>query len=178
MTSYLARLIGRHNRLSEDMARIMRPGRVDQYDPETHRVRLDYAPDGRKKFLSPWMQLPEAAGNNSSKVTPVVGQTMMSFAPNGDMRQGFAMGGFFSDEFPVPDAGDGLILLQRGDARVLIVDGGIQITVGGVGLFVSAGEVKTTTKTILNNGTRPAHFKGGKDTAEDKAVDGAEGVLI
>jgi uncharacterized protein (DUF2345 family) len=79
------------------------------------------------------------------------------------------------------------MLLSYAGATIKITDagdfmftsaGGASITTNGDKITVTGGEVRTTGKTILNGGSHPVAYKGGKDTRNDTIVDGASDVLV
>ncbi|MEN0088815.1 MAG: phage baseplate assembly protein V [Pseudomonadota bacterium] len=115
------------------MSRMERPGIVKEYDAEKHMVRLQLNPlDAETPFLSPWVQIEEAAGDGTTRTTPTIGQTMWLISPNGDIRTSKARFGQFSDKYKNGSTSDAETSISRGSSNVSITDGVIRITGGEV----------------------------------------------
>lgn len=147
-----------------------------------NKVRLEILPeDSRtgKPFLSPWVQVQESAGNESggySTHIPIVeGQKMRLLSPSGEMGpHSVAIRDSYTNDNPQPTEEQQQLVIRHGGASITMNGDEIVISVGDSAVRISAAEILTTAKTRLNNGNRKAHYVGGKDTAGDTAIDGAE----
>lgn len=179
------------------VARVMLPGKVKVVDAENYRLRLVIAQseDGAE-ILSPWVKWQSgSAGKVRDWSPPEEGEEMLLLSPSGVIGGGSrAMFGTFDDEHPAPSTkgdervwefgdarlvlkGDGLTM-KVGDAEISLSGSSISVTVGGKGFTLSGDELTMSTTFRGEGGTRPAHFKGGKDTDGDTSLDGNDKVLV
>lgn len=93
-------------------------GKVAAVDGD--RVRLELLPeDGRtgKAFLSPWVQVQEAAGSTGTHFPVAVGDPMRLFSPNGELgSQSIAIRDSYTDDAKNPADGKELVIGHAGCA--------------------------------------------------------------
>lgn len=188
-----AELEGRVAQLERRMASLMVPGRVAEVNAVWKRIRLEIGtPD--EPLLSPWVRYGQIAGKLKVHTLPTVGQQMTLFNASGDLEQGLAMPLGWSNDNTAPGDDDkpvltfGAVRVEISDDAVTIAIGGFSLTAASDGLTVSIGgktftvkadEIRTSGKTVLNDGTREVVFKGSADTGGDTNNVGAgPGVLV
>lgn len=159
--------------LQRRLAASMMNGKVAQIDGK--RVRLELLPaDSRtgKPFLSPWVQLQEAAGITSTNTPVRVGDPMRLLSPNGELSsQSLAIRDSHTTENPNPAQGDELVLGH--DGAVLRMSGdSIVLELGGMKLTFSGGKVAIDSDELSHNGKNIGHthvhsgvIPGGADTS-------------
>lgn len=146
------------------------------------KVRLELQPpDARtgKPFLSPWVQYQESAGDGvggySTHVPVAIGETMRLLSPHGELGSAsVAIRDGYTTKNPRPTDRDDRLVIKHGGNAITMDGDAIELSVGGARLRITESEILTTAKTRLNNGTRKVHYVGGKDSAGDTAVDGAD----
>ncbi len=94
-----ARLAAEIDRMAWRISRMRRPGVVEQYDPVKHKARARLNTPEGKGGLTPWCDVEEASGAQTSRTTLTVGQTVWVNCPNGDIRQAKLSIGTFSDTY-------------------------------------------------------------------------------
>ncbi|ODT13950.1 MAG: hypothetical protein ABS35_36320 [Kaistia sp. SCN 65-12] len=180
------------------MARIMLPGKVSEVDAENYRIRLVIARDAETgaEILSPFVKWQSgSAGKVRDWSPPEVGEEMLLLSPSGVIGTGSrAMFGTFDEDHPPPSTkddervwafgnarlvlkGDGLTL-KVGDAEIVLSESSITLAVDGQGFTLDGEELAMSTRFRGKGGTRPAHYKGGKDSDGDTATDGNDEVLV
>ncbi|WP_417766723.1 phage baseplate protein [Stappia sp.] len=150
------------------------------------KVRLELMPpDSRtgKPFLSPWVQVQESAGDGvggySTHVPVTVGETMRLLSPHGELGpQSLAVRDGYTSDNPRPTNEDKRLVIKHGETRLVMDGEAIELGVGTAAVKISAAEILTTVRTRLNNGTRKVHYVDGLDDAGDRALDGADDVLV
>jgi hypothetical protein len=159
-------------------------GRVVEIKGDKVRLEL-MPPDSRtgKPFLSPWVQVQESAGGGvggySTHVPVAVGETMRLLSPHGELGpQSLAIRDGYTNDNPRPTDEEKRLVIKHGDTRLVMDGDGIELGVGGAAVRISAEEVVTTVRTRLANGTRKVHYVDGLDDAGDRALDGADDVLV
>lgn len=150
--------------LDRRLATTILNGKAAEVDGD--RVRLELAPaDTRtgKKFLSPWVQLQEAAGQTGTHFPVKVGDPLRLLSPNGEIGpQSLAIRDGYTDDKanPTDKKQNELAIAHDGP----IVFRGTEIVFDGV---VYLG----------GKGGQPVHRVGDFDDGGDKAVDGATRVF-
>lgn len=200
MFKEMLELLPRVAELERRVANMMVPGRVEAVDPANKRVKLQVG-TADEPMSSPWLPYAQIAGKLKVHTLPTLGQQMTLFNPAGDIRMGLAMPlGWTNDNVSPGD--DDRPVLTFGSVRVEIEDEAIVATIDDValrldatGLTVSAGgsqftvkaeqiralsaEIRTSGKTVLNDGAREVVYKGSVDTGGDTNNQGAgDGVLV
>lgn len=188
-----------HRRISN----IERRGVITAVQGNSARVKLD---EGWETDFLPVRQH-HAGARFKSWSSPTVGEQVSVHSLSGEVEAGVIVRGLPSDAQPLPSTDPDVEVLGHADGyldtfnhgtgeRALTLPAGGRFTVtigdvslvmsadgfalakGGDKLTVAAGEIRTTTRTVLNNGARPVAYKGGKDDAGHLNVDGVEGVLV
>lgn len=197
-------LVRRVSELECRMANVIQTGTVSDVDYETGRYRVHLATGEKgEPVKTPWIRSSELAGwagdedvEGVSSWTPMVkGQQVHVLSRDGDIcENSWIVPAGYRDRFPQLDndpkahvrkigkltlveRSDGL-LVTIGAASLKLEEDRIEIKVGGKRVVVTGEEILTDGKTRLNNGTRPAHYKGGVDSRSDWAISGADGVLV
>jgi len=194
----LTRIEKRVVETDQRVARILIPGKVKVVDPEKYRLRLVLATDAESgaEVLSPWVKWQSgSAGKVRDWSPPEVGEEMLLLSPSGVIGSGSrAMFGTFDDEHAPPTnkgdervwafgstrlvlKGDALTITV-GDAEIALTEGTITLGVGGKGFTIDGSELAMSTLFRGKGGSRPAHYQGGKDSANHTSVDGNDQVLV
>lgn len=174
----LADVFRRIAALEKRVADMIKHGAVKEVNTAEGWVRFDFGEGDNGTFLSPKVNYAQMAGDMKFHNPPSVGQQMTYFAPGGDPRQAVALPMTWSDQNQSPsDKGDEHVM-TLGAAKVVITGSSIEVTVGGTGFVLDAGEMRMTTTLRAKGGSRPAHYVGGVDSDGDAAVDGNAELLI
>ncbi|MHA7881720.1 phage baseplate protein [Nitratireductor rhodophyticola] len=130
-------------------------GKVAEIDGD--RVRLELLPpDGRtgKPFLSPWVQVQEAAGSTGSHFPVAVGDPLRLFSPNGELGpQSIAIRDGYTDDAKNP-AEDGEFVLAHGNCAIRFKDGEV---------VIDANDITLKSKNLFHNKRNigDTHVHGG-----------------
>ncbi len=197
-------LVRRVSELERRMANVIQTGTVSDVDYETGRYRVHLATGEKgEPVKTPWIRSSELAGwagdedvEGVSSWTPLVkGQQVHVLSRDGDIcENSWIVSAGYRDRFPQLDTdpkayvrkvgkltlverSDGL-LVTIGDASITLREDSVELKVGSKRVVITGDEILTDGRTRLNNGTRPAHYKGGSDSRGDRAVSGADGVLV
>lgn len=185
--SYIAdelRALRKENvRLNRKIALASLDGTVAERDEKTRKVRLEIGrdPETDEKILSPWVRVQSnSSGAFKAFVLPSVGEQMYLDSGSGVVgADSVARFGTFNDSNKHPEQeADENVVLENGDARISATKGKITMKVGGEGFEVTSKGLQMLGKFVAKGGSRPAHYKGGKDSDGDTAVDGNDNVLI
>ena len=197
-------LVRRVTELERRMANVIQTGTVSDvdYDKGRYRVQINEDHDD-KPVKTPWIPMAEQAGwskeadvEGVSTWSPLIkGQQVHVLSRDGEIGENsWITPAGYRDKHPqistdkkahgrkvgklsIVERSDGLTV-SIGNASFNVADGQIEIKVGGKRIVVTAAEILTDGKTRLDNGTRPAHYKGGIDSDGDIAKSGADGVLV
>lgn len=192
MYEAFAELAARISQLEHRLANLIVPGRVTDVDADAKRVRMEIGtPDAPCK--SPWVRYGQIAGKLKVHTLPTVGQQMTLFNASGDLEQGLAMPLGWSndnaapgdDDKPVVTFGsvrveieDEAVVVDIGDFSLRAAADGLTVSIGGKVFTVKADEIRTSGKTVLNDGTREVVFKGSTDSHGDTNNQGAGGGVL
>ncbi|WP_336800658.1 phage baseplate protein [Kaistia sp. MMO-174] len=166
--------------LSRRFATSQMTGRVAAV--EGKRVRIEFGQNAEgKKFLSPWLQVQEAAGAKFGGISthfPIgIGEPMRVFSPTGELGSAsIAVRDSYAEDAPRPTDQDSAAVITNGKSSVTL--DGDNIVLKGKHILLQGEEIVTDGKTKLNNGTRKVVFEGSKDTDGDTNNEGADGVLV
>lgn len=139
-------------------------GKVAEIKGKLVRLELgDDDPRTGKKFLSPWVQLQEAAGSTSSNMPVAIGDPMRLLSPNGELgAQSLAMRDSHTNDAPNPANNDELVI-AHGDCALRMQDGLLLLTQGGAEIRLEAGQskIKSSKHTHNNKNVGDTHKHGG-----------------
>jgi phage baseplate assembly protein V len=169
----VARLHREIAELKRVVANQMRVGTVHEVDAEKGLVRLKFGERKGKPVLGPWRPWMEQGGALKTWRPPTVGQTMMSFNPQGDQRQGIILNSSFSNQNSQPSTkgsenvvtyggfkqtldGDKL-LLEKGNAKIRMLGNAINLVVGGSEIIVTDGAINIKSPLVLIEGAQLFH---------------------
>lgn len=197
--SELRRLRKENVRLNRKLALQRIGGPVAERDEKTRKVRIELGrdPETDAKILSPWVRVQStSAGKTKGFVLPSVGEQLYLESASGVVgADSVATYGTFNDTNKHPEQeADESVIFEIGGARlsatkdrVLLKVDGAQLTVtkskitlglGGQGFAVTEEALQMLGLFKAKGGSRPAHYKGGKDSGGDTAMDGNDQVLI
>jgi phage baseplate assembly protein gpV len=191
-------------RLNQRLAQTNLEGEVIERDPKTWRVRLKIGEDpaSGEAIKSPWLKPASQSNQSGFKVSPAlpsVGSRMRMVSPSGVVgAASYAEPAAFDDEQKRPDQEADESVIQFGKTRMsfrddkflistgegegaatIAFDGSkIAVGVGGKGYEITADEMRMTHKWRAKGGSRPAVFKGSKDSGGDTNNEGNEDVLV
>ncbi|QRE74384.1 phage baseplate assembly protein V [Methylobacterium aquaticum] len=164
-------------------------------EKRTLRLVLGKSADGKEILSAPVRWDQQGAGTFKMHAVPKDGEQMTLHSPSGTIGPtSLARWGTYDkdteppskkkDEAVLEFGGKGRIafgkddlVISLGDAKVKITKDKIAIGVGD-GFEITAEELKMLVRLRGKGGSRPAHYKGGKDSDGDVAVDGNDDVLI
>jgi phage baseplate assembly protein V len=180
MIPELRDLIGRVTELERRLANIILDGVIAETDHsrDHYRVRIN---GETGQLLSPWIARgDEDAGVGSTHRPMAPGQQVRVISRDGELGAGTSLvyPGSYRDRFPQPSQNGEAFVTRLGDAVITMKAEAIELTVGSTRLQITADEIVTFGKTRLNDGGRAVHYVGGRDTDGDRAVDGADQVLV
>ncbi|QPA27631.1 phage baseplate protein [Brucella anthropi] len=131
------------------------------------RVRLELQPeDSRtgKPFLSPWVQVQEAAGSTGTHFPVAIGDPIRLFSPNGELgSQSIAIRDGYTDEAKNPAKNGELAIAHGGCA--LRFEGGNAIIEADEIIFKSK-KLKHNEKNVGDTHTHGGVERGGSNTKE------------
>jgi hypothetical protein len=133
---------------------------------EGRRVRLELLPaDSRtgKPFLSPWVQLQEAAGITSSNMPVRLGDPMRLLSPNGELGpQSLAIRDSHTRDNPNPANGSELVLGHDG-AVIRMSGSAVSIELADMSVTMSGGRISIASDELTHNGldVGSTHVHGG-----------------
>ncbi|MBN8243308.1 phage baseplate protein [Nitratireductor aquimarinus] len=139
-------------------------GKVAEIDGD--RVRLELLPaDGRtgKPFLSPWVQVQEAAGSTGSHFPVAIGDPLRLFSPNGELGpQSIAIRDGYTDDAKNP-AENGEFVLAHGNCAIRFKNGAVEIEANAVTL--KSGSLKHNERNIGDTHVHGGVERGGANTS-------------
>lgn len=149
-------------------------GMVTDVDAATHRIRMEIGETADGDIVkSPWLPVSQPAGALKIHSMPSVGQTVIARSSGGDIRQGVAEPLHWTDENASPSNNPDEHVLTFGDLRIEIVDGGLNLNIGGTswalseaGFFQTGGRVDHDEKNIGSDHTHRGVIVGDDDTKE------------
>lgn len=197
--SELRRLRKENVRLNRKLALQRIGGPVAARDEKTRKVRIELGrdPETDEKILGPWIRVQStSAGKTKGFALPSLGEQMYQESASGVVgADSVATFGTFNDTNKHPEQeADESVIFEAGGARLSATKDKIVATVDGAALTVTKSKISLTlngqgfdvTQEALQmlglfkakGGSRPAHYKGGKDSGGDTAMDGNDQVLI
>ena len=199
VASELTRLRKENVRLNRKLVLQRIGGPVAERDPKKRKVRIELGrdPETDEKILGPWVRVQStSAGAFKGFVLPSIGEQMYLSSTSGVVGpDSVAEFGTFNDtnKHPEQDADEAVhfengktrmsstkdkAVLSSGNASLTVSDGKATLKVGDQGFDLTPEALQMLGKLIAKGGSRPAHFKGGKDSGGDTALDGNDQVLI
>lgn len=145
----------------------LKVGPVEVIDAEKgYRLKLGGTDDD--PFLSPFYPHPETG---KTSVPLKKGQIVGVINPSGDPRQGVMFRGGYSDEHSSPNGDmeanvfeDAGVRVTVADGALVIVAGGVTMTISGVGVSITGGRVEHDGKNIGSSHVHGGVVPGGADT--------------
>lgn len=164
-------------------------------EKRTLRLALAKSAEGKDVLSAPVRWDQQGAGEFKMHAAPKDGEQMTLHSPSGTVGgTSLARWGTYDkdnqppskskDEAVLEFGGKGRIQFGKDDLTISLGDAKVKltkdrITVGvGDGFEITKEELKMLTRLRAKGGSRAAHYKGGKDSRGDIAVDGNDDVLI
>lgn len=152
--------------LDRRMASTLMNGRVAEI--RGTEVRLELLPADRrtgKPFLSPWVQLQEAAGQTATRMPVKVGDPMRLLSPNGVVgSQSLALRDGYTEDAPAPGE-DGEFVIAFGDVALRSKGGDLRIVAPGK-VRVESAELRHNARNVGDSHKHLGVIPGGGKTAE------------
>ncbi len=156
-------LIRRVAEIERRLRNVVRYGKVEEVDYDKGLVRIK---DGN--LLSGWMPWHDTGGAIKTWTPPSKGQVAVMFSPSGDIAQGIAFAGQFSNENRAPH--------DKGSEY--------KMTIGGTSILITGDKITFRTDQIVfdadvhlgGEGGQLVHRKGDLDSDGDAAVGAASRV--
>ncbi len=166
------------------------PGSQDK-KKRTVQLEIGKSADGRVIKSPPVRWRQQGAGKLKIHAVPADNEQMTLNSPDGTIGSASLADWATYDKDHTPPSSEDEVVMEFGSAKLKMTDADASFAFGETtlklseaeasltqsdkGVLVKDDEVRTTKdKTILNNGLRQAHFVGGRDSAGDIAVDGAD----
>ncbi|QGA56350.1 phage baseplate protein [Brucella sp. 2280] len=131
------------------------------------RVRLELQPeDSRtgKPFLSPWVQVQEAAGSTGTHFPVAIGDPIRLFSPNGEFgSQSIAIRDGYTDDAKSP-AKNGELAIAHGGCALRFADG--VATIEASEIIFKSNALKHNEKNVGDTHTHGGVERGGSNTRE------------
>lgn len=147
-------------------AATMMPGPIAEIDG--NRVRIELGPrDDRtgKKFLSPWVQLQDAAGGTASHTPVKVGDPMRLLSPNGELGpHSLAVRDSHTNDAPNPTDDNQELVLSHAGCALRMRDGALVLEQDGNSITLADGAVTVKSNDLVHNS------KNVGDTHKHKGV--------
>lgn len=199
VASELRRLRKENVRLNRKVALQRIGGPVAERDEKTRKVRLELGqdPESGEKILGPWVRVQStSAGKTKGFVLPSIGEQMYQTSASGVVgADSVAEFGTFTDTNKHPTQGaDESVIFEIGGARlsatkdkvVLKVDGAtitltkskLTVAVDGQGFDLTSEALQMLGLFKAKGGSRPATWKGSRDSGGDIAQEGNDQVLV
>lgn len=149
-------------------------------EKRTVRLILGKTADGQEILSAPVRWEASGAGALKQHATPKDGEQMTLHSPSGTVGPtSLARWGTYDKDNPPPSKKKDEAVLEFGKGRITIGEKSLKITFGDKsGFEISEDELQMLGRFKAKGGSRPAHYKGGKDDRGDTAVDGNDDVLI
>lgn len=188
-------------RLNRKLALMELPGKVVERDEKKKLVRLEIGedPETGEKIKGPWIRPPSVLGAGTTKAfrLPDIGEAMVMRSASGvvgaDSTGHFAPHNEDENKHPENQAEDEFVL-ERGDARlslsgkgfaltkgdeaVKLTGDGLEVSKGGQGFKISGEELAMLGRLKAKGGSRPATWKGSRDSDGDTNEEGNDQILV
>jgi hypothetical protein len=127
-------------------------GRVAAVDGSRVRIELSPAGANGQPFLSPWVQLQEAAGATGTNMPVAVGDPVRLLSPNGEIgSQSLAIRDSHTDDKSNPAAKPDELAITHGNSALRMTADGLTLSHGGTSLQLTADTVKALSAKLLHN---------------------------
>ncbi|MGX5775548.1 phage baseplate protein [Methylorubrum zatmanii] len=181
----LRRLHRKHAQIARRASLVDITGKVKagSQDMEKRTVRLVIAKtaDGQEILSAPVRWDQQGAGSFKMHATPKDGEQMALHSPSGSIGPTSLArwGTYDKDNQPPSKSKDEAVLEFEGQGRITFGKQSLKVTFGdSSGFELTKDKLQMLGKFVGKNGSRPAHYKGGKDSRGDTALDGNDDVLI
>ncbi|WP_334061746.1 phage baseplate assembly protein V [Limimaricola cinnabarinus] len=131
-------------------AGIARSGRVVAVDAAQARAQVSFGGETQSAWL-PFMAV--RAGAAMVWAPPVVGELVWVLSESGDTAQGVILGSAFTGANPAPSTKAEAVEVHIGDARLVMEDGSLELSAGGVTLTISSAGVAVAGGKVSHDGT-------------------------
>lgn len=170
-------LIRRIADLERRLDNVIVTGQVTDVDYDKGLYRMQDEPGS--DFKSPWMPISAQAGDAKDWHPLVKGQQVRAINPGGEFsQQSWIAPAGYRDKFQSPsNSPDERVLTMGGASKITLHKDFIELSVGGNRIKISGDEIVTYGKTRLNDGQKKVHRVEDRDSANDKAVTGADDVF-
>lgn len=197
----LRAVLKRQDEQDRRLSSILLTGQIEKVEGDKGKVTFDEkdASTG-KPFASPMLRWGNHSGAKKgglARYSPhTEGETVLVISPSGELNEHsriFPWGPTDENKAPGEKPEDGEVItlgkskiqvqgdkvtITSGNAVLTLAEGKIGLAVGGKGFEIDGDELRMTTRFRGKGGSKPAHFKGGKDSDGDTAVDGNDDVLV
>lgn len=183
IASELRRLRKENVRLNRKLALQRIGGPVAERDEKTRKVRLELGqdPESGEKILGPWTRVQStSAGASKGFTLPSLGEQLYLESASGVVgADSVATFGTFNDtnKHPSQEA-DESVIAERGDVRISMTKDKLVVKKGEQGFEVTSDGLQMLGKFKAKGGSRPASWKGAKDSRGDTIAEGNDQVLV
>ncbi|MGF3027836.1 phage baseplate protein [Methylobacterium aquaticum] len=150
-------------------------------EKRTVRLSLGKSADGQDILSAPVRWDQQGAGTFKMHAAPKDGEQMTLHSPSGTVG-GTSLarwGTYDKDNQPPSKSKDEAVLEYGGKGRIVFGTSSLKVTFGdSSGFEITESELKMLGRFRGKNGSRPAHYKGGRDSDGDTAIDGNDDVLV
>lgn len=139
--------------LSRRQAAMFLSGKVAEVDG--NKVRLELGEEDQrtgKKFLSPWVQIQDAAGATGTHFPVKEGDPMRLMSPNGELgAMSLAIRDSHTDENPNPADKNTDLVIAYGGGKLLMQEGKLILSAGGTSVELSGGKITVQSGELIHN---------------------------
>jgi len=153
VTRAIMNLSSRIEDVSRRQAAMIRSGKVAVIDG--NRVRLELGPADEitgKPFLSPWVQLQDAAGATGTHFPVKVGDPMRLLSPNGEIGSAsLAVRDSHTKDAPNPAEQNSDFVIAYGGGSIVMRDGEVILSGGGASVRLSENQIWLLSGELFHN---------------------------
>ena len=153
VTRAIMHLSARIEDVSRRQASMILSGPVAEIDG--NRVRLELGPADEttgKPFLSPWVQLQDAAGATGTHFPVKVGDPMRLLSPNGEIGSAsLAVRDSHTTDAPNPAEQNSDFVIAYGGGSIVMRDGEVILSGGGASVRLAGGDIALLSGRLVHN---------------------------
>lgn len=150
-------------------------------EKRTVQLVLGKTAEGKEILSAPVRWDAAGAGRLKMHAAPKDGEQMTLHSPSGTVGPTSLarFGTYDKDNKPPSKSKDEAVLEFDGEGKITFGKNSLKVTFGdSSGFEITKEELKMLGKFRAKGGSKPAHYKGGKDSRGDTAIDGNDDMLV